>query len=322
MWDIVGIREIEERVYETLARRGHCDISDLAEASGLPRARVTKAVTELVDQGMVTRLSGRPTRFAASPPDQVAGSLISAMEQRLLRLRGHARELAEVHRRATMSRDNPADLVEIVEGGANVTSTFLRLQQQAQRQVRGFDRPPYLSNPESGNQEETHQLESRRIVYRVVYDRSALAVPGRMADIWNGIHAGEQARVGDVPMKMVLCDDSAALIPAATSEYSAAAAYLIHPSSLLDAVSALFESAWDRGTPLNRLQHIEDDDKVAADDGDLLGLLAAGSTDETIARSLGWSLRTVRRHVRRLMVRAGVQTRFQLGLEAGRRRWL
>jgi sugar-specific transcriptional regulator TrmB len=230
MWDIVGIRETEERVYETLARRGHCDVGDLAEATGLPRGRVSKAVTELVDHGMVTRLSGRPTRFVASPPDQVAGSLIAGMEQRLSQLRGHARDLAEQHRRATVSRDHPADLVEIVEGGANVASTFRRLQQQARREVRGFDRPPYLTNPVEGNQEETHQRASRGITYRVVYDRSALTIPGRMADIWAGIHAGELARVGDVPMKMVLCDDIAALIPASTTEYTADAAYLIHPS--------------------------------------------------------------------------------------------
>ena len=50
--------------------------------------------------------------------------------------------------------------------------------------------------------------------------------------------------------------------------------------------------------------------------------LAAGAKDEQIARTLGISLRTVRRRVADLLIELGVDTRFQAGVEAVRRGWL
>ncbi|WP_306216054.1 response regulator transcription factor, partial [Actinoplanes sp. RD1] len=54
----------------------------------------------------------------------------------------------------------------------------------------------------------------------------------------------------------------------------------------------------------------------------LLALLASGSTDAVIAKTFGWSVRTVQRHLHELMERLGARTRFQAGMEAVRRGWL
>jgi DNA-binding NarL/FixJ family response regulator len=54
----------------------------------------------------------------------------------------------------------------------------------------------------------------------------------------------------------------------------------------------------------------------------LLTLLAAGQTDDGIARALGWSPRTTQRRVRRLMADLNATTRFQAGMAAKERGWL
>lgn len=54
----------------------------------------------------------------------------------------------------------------------------------------------------------------------------------------------------------------------------------------------------------------------------LLLLMRSGCTDESIARQLGISPRTVLRRIRTLMDLAGCTTRFQLGCHAERRGWL
>lgn len=325
MWAAVGVSEHEELVYEALVRRRQTPVADLVGDVGLSRTQVTRILRHLVDRGLATRLPGRPARYAAVSPDQAAATLIAERERDLLSLRAHAQQLATEQQRQDRSRHHPAELVEIIEGADNVRHTFVRLQRQARVQIRGFDRPPYLDNPVSGNPEENRQIDDRGLRYRVLYHQSALTIPGRMADIWRGIHGGERARVSShVPMKMVLCDDQAALIPIATTGANADAAYLVHPSSLLDAFSELFEVLWERAVPLNRPTG---DDSAAAgqlsdEDTDLIGLLAAGATDETIARTLGWSVRTVHRHVHAIMAAVGAETRFQIGMEAVRRGWV
>jgi hypothetical protein len=51
---------------------------------------------------------------------------------------------------------------------------------------------------------------------------------------------------------IVLSDDRLALIPVLRDGHQADAAYLIHPSSLLDAFSELFEAVWDRAVVVNK----------------------------------------------------------------------
>jgi hypothetical protein len=81
---------------------------------------------------------------------------------------------------------------------------------------------------------------------------------------------------------------------------------------LVEVFTVVFEGWWQAGAPL------------PGGDGDeartrLLGLLAAGCKDESVARTLGWSVRTVRRRVADLMQEVGAETRMQLGVEAVRR---
>jgi DNA-binding NarL/FixJ family response regulator len=54
----------------------------------------------------------------------------------------------------------------------------------------------------------------------------------------------------------------------------------------------------------------------------LLRQLASGAKDEQIARTMGLSLRTIRRRIADLMIELGADTRFQAGAEAVRRGWL
>ena len=82
------------------------------------------------------------------------------------------------------------------------------------------------------------------------------------------------------------------------------------------ALNALFDHLWTLGSPLHRV-----DSGSAAEQRDqlILSLLAAGAPDATIARQTGVSQRTVERRVRALMDQLGASTRFQAGVQAGRR---
>jgi hypothetical protein len=95
---------------------------------------------------------------------------------------------------------------------------------------------------------------------------------------------------------------------------------LIRPSALLDVLISTFDLYWDRGIPCTPSATAGSPDDVA--DPQLLALLAAALTDESIARQLGLAPRMVQRRVRQLMDRSGARTRFQAGVQAMRRGWL
>ncbi|MFE2758229.1 response regulator transcription factor [Actinosynnema sp. NPDC059335] len=54
----------------------------------------------------------------------------------------------------------------------------------------------------------------------------------------------------------------------------------------------------------------------------LLRLMGTGALDETIAREMGVSVRTVHRRITRLQELLGVRSRFQLGVIARERGWV
>lgn len=86
---------------------------------------------------------------------------------------------------------------------------------------------------------------------------------------------------------------------------------VIRIPAIISILTSYFDAVWQSSIPL-RPEEVDDDARIIA-------LLGEGLKDETIARNLGISLRTVRRRIANLMDAVGAQTRFQLGAEAQRR---
>ena len=326
MWETVGIPESEARVYEALIPQAHASVDALANRVNLTTAKTARALASLAQRGLVTRMPGRPARYFAVEPSLAGSVLIAKREHELRQLQQHLNKLDETFR-TEASLGDFAGHIEVIEGAPKIWRTFVRVQRAARREVRGFDKPPYFvpageHGDEGPNLDERRHLAAGAVTYRVVYDQEGVAVPGRLANIWEGIRNGERARVAaSLPVKLVLCDDTMAIM-CSPGDYQNAIAYLIHPSSLLDMACGLFEAVWDRAVPLSRSGSKGGAAAVNAVDQQMLGLLASGSTDAAIARAFGWSERTVQRHIHDLMAEIGARTRFQLGMEAVNRGWL
>jgi hypothetical protein len=322
VFESVGLSEAESSVYTAAVAGPRATAAELAESCELPLSRVTRALAGLAGHGMVSRLPGRPVRYLAASPDLAVGALIGAREDELRDARSAVHRLMDTYRAASRYTD-PQQSVEVLIGRDVISNRVRQLQQSATEQVRGFDRPPYLNAPGQNSAPERRRLQ-QGIRYRVIYDRAAVAWPGRLTDdILPSVRDGEKARVRpELPLKMFLIDDRMAIIPFGSAATVLDAAYAIHRSSLLDALGMLFEAEWERATPIRGDPTPDRRDRPDAPARELLSLLAAGHTDEGIARSLGWSMRTTQRRVRRLLDDLGATSRFQAGMTAQARGWL
>lgn len=247
---ILGMTEESEHVYTALVRNPHSTSTQLAAECRLPVASVGRILPKLVEDGLAARTTGRPPRFTATQPDTAVTTLIREREHELAEARALVHRLAEMHREATRIND-PDMAVELLANRDDVSAAARRLTAVAQRQVRAFDRPPYVDRPGS-NLDGQIQRQRDGVAHRVVYDRTAVAWPGRLhADIIPSMRTGELARVHpELPLKLVIADDRAAIIPFSLAPGGQAAAYLVHPSPLLVALESLFEAYWERATPI------------------------------------------------------------------------
>lgn len=131
--------------------------------------------------------------------------------------------------------------------------------------------------------------------------------------------AGEQIRIiSDLPTRLIVIGSTHAVIPDPLG-FADEPRLLVRQRGLVEALTLLFELMWERAAAVPSLDLGEARPELRRF---LLQQLAAGAKDEQIARTLGISLRTVRRRVAGLLIDLGVDSRFQAGVEAVRRGWL
>lgn len=315
--DELGITERQEAVYTALVDRPGAALEQLARRSGLSRDAVARTLGQLQRRGLAVRQPGRTARYTAVAPALGLDALLRQRGERLDEVRQAIAALGERYEIASRL-DGAREMVEVVRGGEAVHQRWLQLQRSARSLIRGFDKPPYIDR---GNPSAERGILQRGILYRTVYDRAALDLPGKLAGIWEAHQAGEDCRVAaNVPLKLFIADERMALAPLRESA-DIESAIVVHASALLAALVALFESVWARAVPIQEHGGPPDGPvQLTALQGKLLDLLDVGLTDEAIARHLGLGYRTVQRRISELMELYGAQTRFQLGVQTARLR--
>lgn len=151
-----------------------------------------------------------------------------------------------------------------------------------------------------------------------IYDGEAVKDAGLLRHLQQVGEAGARSRtLPRVPLKMVIVDDRRALV--AIHGSGRHHSLLIGRCGLLEDVIAVFDTLWSLATPVSSGPGRTARPAVSKECRELLALLATGATDESIARQLGLSVRTVQRRMRRLEELLGARTRFQAGIQAARR---
>ncbi|MEU5365740.1 helix-turn-helix domain-containing protein [Streptomyces sp. NPDC005925] len=212
--------------------------------------------------------------------------------------------------------------VERLNGVENVRARLTELSQQATAEVRAFMPGGALSGAalEACRPLDEHNL-ARGVRMQTVYLDS---VRNDAATVdyatWFAGRGGQTRTVPSLPMRLILCDRSVAVVPV-HEDASGAGAFVIRLKSVVAALDELFDLVWERATSLGETP-CTDGDGPSERDLALLKMLEDGLTDEGVGRKLGVSIRTVRRLMADLLRRLNAQSRFQAGVEAVRRGWL
>lgn len=118
---------------------------------------------------------------------------------------------------------------------------------------------------------------------------------------------GQEQRVSDVPgTEFLVLGDEAVVTLERWGDPTSRYLFVRHPA-LVRSFATWFDAVWAVSPEVSL-------SVSGPDEAPLVRLLALGLKDETIARTLGVSLRTVRRRIAGLMDEHGVSTRFQLGV--------
>ncbi|MFB6720045.1 hypothetical protein ACFCV3_07805 [Kribbella sp. NPDC056345] len=271
---------------------------------------VALGLVELSNDGVVVR-----------PPRLALDALAEQHARRAALVRESGEVLTELWRAASGKHDH----LELLPTYDAVQSVIDSVQTDAQHHVRAMTMGTIMAPREIQIVTGLFDALKRGVRYDVIYGAHVLQDAAALHMAQQCIDAGEQARVFPrVPLNLTLVDHRWALVAARSAEARPEfVAMVVHESALLEGLEGIFDALWRIAVPITNTTELNDVEAgPSLESKRLLTYLSAGLTDESIAREVGVSERTIARRIGRLQEALGAQTRFQLGVQASRQGWL
>ncbi|MEV4350467.1 helix-turn-helix transcriptional regulator [Actinoplanes sp. NPDC049596] len=293
------------------------DRHEVASATGVPPAEAERALRLLVDSALASPIGGTPPRWAVAPPRPALGALLARRRAELARVEDLAERLFETHEAASGPR--ATDVVEVLRRPDEVPARYGQLLKESSFEVLHLAKPPYVTS--SASAEAVAVTPGVRL--RSVYETDGLTDAVSLTTALRGTGQGGKLRLSSqIPVKLAIFDRRAALLPI-WEDRPSSGSLVVRSPALVSALVALFESVWERAEPVSPTKR--HDLTISGRDlrtREILRMMAAGMKDETIARMLDISRRTVQQHISDVGALLGARTRFQIAVLAAKQGWL
>jgi sugar-specific transcriptional regulator TrmB len=322
--EILGIAPEEEQSYRLLLSRGLANAGEIARELGVAPRTAQRLLDALAAKGLATHAPERPRRYLPVLPEFAVEAIVSQRKGELERARAVIPDLRKLAARAP-SAAGQGEMVEVLSNRDAERHIFEQAQHVARSEVVTLVRPPLritrLDAPFEQDQSPQKKARARGVRYRSVVDADYLALPGAPARVRSESESGEEIRVfPQLPFKVAIFDRNLAFIPL-NPQQPDSATLLVRSSALLDALYAVFESLWERSTPIavtpsGTPKYGKPSSRLPESASTLMPLLAAGLNDKAIAHELGVSSATLNRRLAELMKGFDTRTRFQMGWRA------
>ncbi|MFI6476564.1 helix-turn-helix domain-containing protein [Nonomuraea sp. NPDC050663] len=323
--ETLGLDHAQAALYTAVLRLHRATLNELAEAMDGPVDKVGRQLQELVRLGVVDERSGE---YLARHPAAALGRLIAERLDRLAEesrridsALGSIRGLIRDYDAGRDYQDGPFP-VELVSGADILYESVVGMAVQAprmdictvvpdERTMNDFVRK--FADPWIDAQERD------LLTVHVLIPVATLALPGVRAQLQRLVTTGGRVRTMDrLPSWFMTAGTSVAGLPAqwgGNLPDHAYNFYLVRAHIVVGVLRSLFDELWNRAVPLPWGRRGDGMMQV-------IRLAAQGMCDESIARQLGVSVRTVRARFADAMTELSAQSRFHAGVEAARRGWL
>ncbi|MCP2280025.1 LuxR C-terminal-related transcriptional regulator [Nocardia amikacinitolerans] len=312
------------RTYAVLVHHPRSGLADIARYLDVPPEEAAATLEVLCAMQAAVRLEnadGEPV-WDAHAPESLSEAEARRRQHEINQMHAAAARLSETFRSVRRSPRGNGSVVPVFER-LEMLADFEEMQTSARTSVKIIERGPYLSDIERENQQ--YLLKRARIGegirYQTLYQDTIYQDAERLRHALSTNASGAQARtLPEPPFKLIIVDDERAnLVLHADERRPDPMGLRFTGSPALRLLVRTFDVLWSLAAPISvnpSADELDDRDKA------ILTLMGLGATDDTIARRLGMSRRTVVRRTARLLERLGASTRFQAGVQATRRGWL
>jgi DNA-binding CsgD family transcriptional regulator len=306
-----------EALFLRLSARGHAEFG-----SGPGQVDVLDpAVAELLDLGLAFRSGDEDGLLRPVDKSAALRLLIEHRQNEAIRTQRRILD-AWTQLTALLPRDVASGSSGIVDGVFplvdfdEVVTRAAELYPSARQRMRGTETGEFPNRPTVERLRTPPRLAADAR-YQMIYQVSYVSTRVGATIVEESARLGEEVRLRpEVPVKMLHVDDSVALL---STDRVACTAVLIRAPALLALLASWFDLLWT--DPITIAPGAGTDLPLSDAQRRVLELLAVDG-DEAIARRLGVSLTTVRRHVKAIYTALGADNRFAAGVAAAKRGWI
>jgi DNA-binding CsgD family transcriptional regulator len=162
--------------------------------------------------------------------------------------------------------------------------------------------------------EHNRQVLDKGVTLRIIHSDAMVRVPSGKEHVQALQEAGAEVRLSTLlPFPLILVDNELAYVAAAPQDEQMGALEIRGPE-VCRVLRATFDYCWTTAAAPQALAAATRDASFSRRELVILDMLAIGMKDETMARAMGISSRTLRRVMRNLMDKLGAESRFQAGM--------
>jgi len=270
----LGLNAYEAKAYLALLERNTLTATEVANLSGIPRARVYETLQTLLTKGLCALRPGRFKTYGAANPTAVKEALLPGTQRKidteLETLQEEQRKLVLKKKKMSSDADDvinslvpiyekglsdhsPLEYIEIIKDPYQMHKKFVQLVAETREEHLAFVKPPYSGARERIEEHFAQQVEPLRQGIRI---RGIYEIPKDKEEIewWfktidTAAKHGEEARViKELPMKMAIFDERIVMLALEdpVSKQISLTTQIVEHRSLAKGLKVLFETFWEQ----------------------------------------------------------------------------
>ncbi|MCU4799479.1 TrmB family transcriptional regulator [Halobacteria archaeon HArc-gm2] len=197
VFDLLGLTEYEETALEELISLGQTSAPNLAEATGIPKARIYGVLDALSDRGFIKVIPGRPKQYQSKSPEEILDRAVENQRQEYEQFEAELDTRREVFlseydplfERATESVTPTSELFHVVDVGEPSERETRRIYDDADEKLLVMSKS-------------FEYFDSVRPAFEAALDRGIdvsvlLVAPDRLSDENRDVQAGIVEEISD-----------------------------------------------------------------------------------------------------------------------------
>ncbi|MDQ0681363.1 DNA-binding CsgD family transcriptional regulator [Streptomyces achromogenes] len=312
------------RLFQYASARSDWSVRSACEQLDTTADEIEHARGQLIDLGLLVESSDGGPTAKATAPEAALLRLLTTEEEATARLADHIRRtreridaMREVFLPLHVARSGTLG-DEVITGADRIARVLGDTADIATSEILSMHPGPVRPSEvlAEGLRRDIQVLE-RGVTMRSIHLRPMTRIVHSMNHLRELRAAGAQVRIANiVPFRFILVDRVQALVPALHTN-AANAMMVLRGEAVTALLVKVFEMCWASSVPLDD-SGADEESGLTSQQLCVLRLMSTGRKDESIAREIGVSVRTLRRVMADLMAQLGVESRFQAGVRAAR----